>query len=97
MRRSLSYPKDGDEKVRDSNKQLRAQIKRLRKENDLLRRELENIQKPARVRKEPLPPPEPAEKYEGLEGVKTPSKEEWRKDFIKNFKPKGGKRGEEKS
>lgn len=93
MRRSLSYPKDGDDKTRESNKQLRAQIKRLRKENDLLRQELDNIQKPARPRKEPVVPQEPKEKYEDVE---MPSKEEWRKDFIRNFKPKGDKRGEEK-
>lgn len=88
MRRSLSYPKDGEDKVRDSNKNLRAQIKRLRKENDMLRQELINIVKPARPRKEPVVQTnEPREKYE--EVLKT--REEWRQEFIKKFKPKGGK------
>lgn len=92
MRRSVSYPKDNEDKVRESNKQLRAQIKRLRKENELLRREIENIQKPVRVRKEPVVPEtlEPAEKYSTAK-TNEEAKEEFRKDFIKRFKPKGGK------
>ena len=88
----MSYPKDNEEKVRESNKQLRAQIKRLRKENEMLRRELDNIQKPARVRKEPVVPPndEPAEKYSTAKTAEE-AKEEFRKEFIRKFKPKGGK------
>lgn len=91
----MSYPKDGDDKVRDSNKQLRAQIKRLRKENEELRQELDNIQKPVRVRKEPVVFHEPAEKYDGL-NEPAQSKDDFRKEFVKKFKPRGGKRFDEK-
>lgn len=92
MRRSVSYPKDNEGKVREANKQLRAEVRRLRKENEMLRREFENIQKPVRTRKEPVVPEtlEPPEKY-GTEKTPEEARENFRKDFIKRFRPKGGK------
>lgn len=88
----MAYPKDNEDRVRDSNKQLRAQVKRLRKENEQLRRELENIQKPARVRKEPTVPSsqEPPEKY-GLEKSPSQARDEFRREFVKKYKPRGNK------
>lgn len=88
----MSYPKDNDDKVRESNKQLSALVKRLRKENEILRREIENIQKPTRVRKEPVVPlaPELEEKY-GLEKPVDQNKEEFRKEFSRKYKPRGSK------
>lgn len=85
----MTHHRDSDNKVRESNKQLRAYIKRLRKENDILRREIENIQKPARVRKDPVVPrAEVPEEPISAEKSGAQSKEEWRKDFVKKFKPK---------
>lgn len=88
MRRNLSYSKEGDRKLRDTVKQLKAAVSRLRKENEMLREELLNIVKPIRPRKEKashIPAGEPPEKYG--EGEKTMTQAEWRQDFTEKFKP----------
>ena len=85
MRRNLTYPKDGDDKVRDSNKQLRMEVKRLRKDNERLRQELANIVKPVRKRREePSDSGEPAEKYEDPKLTK----DQWRRKFVAEYKPR---------
>lgn len=78
VRRSLTYPKDGERKMREDNKQLRMQVSRLRKENSILRNELENIMKPVRTRKEHVEQVKPQEM----------THEEWRKNFVKQFRPR---------
>lgn len=85
MRRSLTYPKDNDRKLRETVKQLKMQVGQLRKENNVLRNEISNMMKPVRTRKEPI------------ESKKQPmmTQEEWRREFINRFKPKLDKRLEE--
>lgn len=74
----MTYPKDGERKLREENKQLRMQVSRLRKENETMRMELQHVMKPVRPRKENL------EKQNAREL----SHEEWRQDFVKRFRPK---------
>jgi flagellar biosynthesis chaperone FliJ len=78
----VTYPKDGERKLRESVKQLKTQVSRLRKENSMLRQELNNIMKPVRPRKEHL--------EEKSKQVMT--RDEWRQEFIKKFKPSLDKR-----
>lgn len=85
MRRNLTYPKDGERKLREENKQLRMQVSRLRKENNILRNEIQNIVKPVRPRKESVEEKNP----------KVMTHEEWRQHFVKRFKPALDKRLEE--
>lgn len=82
MRRSLTYPKDGERKLRETNRQLKMQVSRLRKENEILRHEIENIVKPERPRK-----PHVEQKSQ-----KTMTEAQWREDFIGRFKPDLDKR-----
>lgn len=77
MRRSLTYPKDGDRLLRETIRQLKTQVSRLRKENDVLRSEIDNIMKPERPRREHVEQRSP----------KVMTQDEWRKNFISQFKP----------
>jgi hypothetical protein len=88
VRRNLSYPKDGDRKLRETVKDLKKIAGQLRKENEMLKRELENIVKPVRQRKERTKAEQ--EKYlDSLEDpAKTMTQDEWRKSFIREFKPR---------
>lgn len=72
----MTYPRDGERKLQDTIKQLRAQVSRLRKENNMLRHELDNIMKPIRPRKENVEQKSPQKM----------TQEEWRLDFMKRFK-----------
>ncbi len=77
-RKNTTYPKDGEQKLRDAVQKLRVQVGRLRKENRTLRDELSNIIKPVRPRKAHVKQKSP-EKM---------TQDEWRNDFIKKYKPK---------
>lgn len=85
MRRNLTYPKDGERKLKETVRQLKNELGRLRKENNILRNEIENIVKPPRPRKEHVEEKSP----------KMMTREEWRKDFVKRFKPGLDKKLEE--
>lgn len=85
MRRNLTYPKDGERKLREIIRQLKTEVGRLRKENFILRSELNNIMKPERPRKE----------HVEEKGPQKMTREQWRKDFVKKFKPGLDKRLEE--
>lgn len=77
MRRNVTYSKNGERRLKETVKDLKSMLNQLRKENRVLRQELENIMKPERPRREP-------------EEDRTPklmTQEDWRKDFIKNFRP----------
>ena len=76
-KRNVTYPKDNEQKLRDTVHNLRAKVSRLRKENQSLRDELSNIIKPERSRKEHVEQP----------SQKKMTREEWRQDFIKRHKP----------
>lgn len=97
MRRNLTYPKDGERKLRETVKDLKMEVGRLRKENRILRDEVENIIKPARPRKDPAQLKREHERRldEKEDPGKTMTREEWRQDFIKKFKPGIDKRLEE--
>jgi hypothetical protein len=82
VRRSLTYPKDGERKLKEDVKQLKMQVSRLRKENNILREELNNIMKPVRPRKEHIEQKSPQQM----------TQDEWRQDFINKFKPSLEKR-----
>lgn len=89
MRRNLTYPKDGERKLKEENKQLRMQVSRLRKENDILRQERDRagrLDRPKKQRVE-VEIDDPAKDKPDMGA----SKEEWRQNFIKQFKPKGAK------
>lgn len=81
----MTYPKDGEQKLKQENKQLRMQVSRLRKENDILRQELTNIVKPIRPRKQKV-----EKRYEDFADDKPEvmTKDEWRQKFIADFKPR---------
>lgn len=89
MRRNLTYPKDGERKLNEENKQLRMQVSRLRKENDILRQERERAGKIDRPKKQKVDREvdDPAKDKPDM-GV---SKEEWRQNFMKEFRPKSRK------
>jgi len=78
----LTYPKDGDGKLRETVKQLKMENARLKKENSRLFHELQNVMKPVRPRKEHV-------ENRNQQGEKRElTHEEWRQDFVKKFKPK---------
>lgn len=81
----MTYPKNGDRRLRETVKDLKSQVNQLRKENRMLREELENIMKPERPRKE----------HTEEKSSKTMTQEEWRIDFIRKHKPGLEKRLEE--
>lgn len=81
----MTYPKNGDSRLRESVKQLKAQVSRLRKENDALRQELLNVMKIEHAPKEKVKSAEP----------RVMTSDEWRREFVKKFKPKIKRRLEE--
>ena len=85
MRRSVTYPKNGERRLRETVKDLKSMLNQLRKENRVLRQELENIMKPERTRREHVEEKSP----------KMMTQDEWRLDFIKHFRPGLEKRLEE--
>lgn len=78
----MTYPKNGERRLRETVKDLKSQVNQLRKENRVLRQELDNIMKPERSRREHVEEKSP----------KTMTQDEWRKDFIKRHKPGMDKR-----
>ena len=80
----MSYSRNDDRRHRNTIKELKAMVNQLRKENRLLRQELDNIMKPERPRKEHVE-----------ESPKMMTKEDWRRDFVKRFRPGLEKRLEE--
>jgi hypothetical protein len=79
----LTYPKDGERKLKEENKQLRMQVSRLRKENEILRQERERVGKLNHPKKQKPIQEDPAD-----DKPKDMSMEEWRKNFVKEFRIK---------
>lgn len=80
----MTYPKDGERKLKETVKQLKMQVGRLRKENSILRNEIDNIAKPVRPRKEHV--------EEKSLSKPEMTHEEWRREFSKRNKPALDKR-----
>jgi cell division protein FtsB len=70
MGRSRTFPKENQKKLNQTIRELKAQILKLQKENIFLSSEIDNLVKPARVRKSHV----------------NDSPEQWRVNFIKKFK-----------
>lgn len=70
MRNRTTYPKEGERKLKETIRELRAEITRLEKENRLLNEEIQNIVKPVRTRKT-------------HQDTRKMTNEEWRKDFLR--------------
>lgn len=83
--RNVTYPKNGDRRLRETIKDLKAMVNQLKKRNRVLEQEIGNIMKPVRPRREHIEQPSP----------KMMTQEEWRQDFIKRHKPGIDKRLEE--
>ena len=66
-----TFPKEGDAKLKETIKKLRAERRMLLKKINFLEDELINIQKPAKVRKTE---------------TKSPTSSEWRRQFSDKFK-----------
>lgn len=73
MRRTQTYPKENEKKLKDKIQRLRDRIKQLTKENRILKEELINIMKPVRKRKKSTPQPKL-------------TSDEWRKQFVAEVK-----------
>jgi len=81
MRPNKVFPKDNEEKTKETKKDLKAKLRKAEKEIKQLKNEIENLKKPVRTRKKEVSNP-------------TVGSAEWREDFVKRFKE--GKKTDEK-
>ena len=96
MRRNLSYPKDGERKLRETIKDLKREVSRLRKECELLREGRDPEQHLKREKRPKVDRVKDEKRWQEFldekeDPGKTMSLDEWRKDFSKKFKPKTAK------
>jgi hypothetical protein len=79
MRPNKVFPKDNEEKTKETKKELKSKLRQAEKKIKQLENELINLKKPTRIRK--------------VETSKPTTTEEWRQDFTRRFKEQQAKDG----
>lgn len=79
----MTYPKNGEQKLKETIKALKRQLSRLRKENDMLRNRLDHLDSGKTESKN-----QKIEPKKRVKEIKEEAVDKWREDFMERYKPK---------